>query len=119
MSASDGYRAFDLGDVTPPESGIHSRTVHADARTRTILFAFAAGEELSEHTASRPAIVHVLSGAIDLTVAGDEIAGTPGTWLHMAAGTPHALRARAPSLMLLTLVEPPEAAAGPAPAPSA
>src|SRR5688572_18099306 len=107
MSASDGYRVLDIGEVAPPESGIHSQTVHADAQTRTILFGFAAGEELSEHTTSRPAIVHVLAGGIDLTVAGDEIAGTPGTWLHMAAGTPHALRARVPSMMLLTLVERP------------
>ena len=115
MSAADDYTVLDLG-VAPPESGIHSRTVHADAHTRTILFAFAAGEELSEHATSRPAIVHVLAGEIDLTVAGDEIPGGPGTWLHMAAGTPHALRARAPSVMLLTLVEHPDAAVRPGPA---
>jgi hypothetical protein len=41
---------------------------------------------------------------IDVTVFGFD-AG-PGFWLHMTAGTPHALEAVEPTLMLLTLVRP-------------
>ena len=90
-----------------PPSGILSRTLHADRDVRAIVFGFAAGEELSEHTSSRPAIIQVLSGGFDLVLGEERLDGPPGTWVHMPAGTPHALRAREPSLMLLTLLEAP------------
>jgi hypothetical protein len=54
-----------------PPSGILSRTLHADRDVRAIVFGFAAGEELSEHTSSRAAIIQVLSGGFDLTL-GEE-----------------------------------------------
>jgi quercetin dioxygenase-like cupin family protein len=105
------YSISDLGSMgDAPEAGILSRTLHADDDAKVVLFGFAAGEELSEHTASRPATIHVLSGELELTVAGDRLAGVPGTWLHMAAGVPHSLRARVPSEMLLTLLGPPRRA---------
>jgi quercetin dioxygenase-like cupin family protein len=40
------------------------------------------------------------------TVDGEDLEAGPGFWLHMTAGTPHALAAVEPSLMLLTLVRP-------------
>ncbi len=94
----------------PSEPGITSRTLHADDATKVVHFAFSTGEELSEHTSSRPAIIHILTGAMDLSVAGEDIDGLPGTWVHMEAGTVHALRARTPSTMILTLL--PRAVAG-------
>ena len=102
----DGFAVFDLdgaGDV--PAAGIHSQTVHSDGNVRLVLFAFASGEELSEHTASRPAIIHVLSGGFDLTLDGEPVEAPAGTVVHMAAGLRHALRAREPSRMLLTLIQ--------------
>jgi quercetin dioxygenase-like cupin family protein len=105
------YSISDLGTGDIPEAGILSRTLHAGEDAKVVLFGFAAGEELSEHTASRPATIHVLSGELELTVAGDRLAGLPGTWVHMAADVPHALRALAPSAMLLTLLGPPRRAA--------
>jgi quercetin dioxygenase-like cupin family protein len=108
VGASDTHRFADLcAEDGIPAAGILSRTVHADERARVILFGFAAGEELSEHTSSRPATIQVLAGALELTVGVETVAGRPGTWVHMAPGTPHALRARSPSLMLLTLFEDP------------
>lgn len=108
MGVSHTYSVSDLNGMgEAPDSGILSRTLHSDASARVILFGFAAGEELSEHTASRPATIHVISGELELTLAGDDVPGPPGTWLHMAAGVPHSLRARVPSVMLLTLLETP------------
>jgi quercetin dioxygenase-like cupin family protein len=92
------------GEEDVPAAGIHSRTVHAGDGVTVVLFAFAAGEELSEHTASRPAIIHVLSGAFDLTLGGDHVDAPAGAAVHMDAGLPHAVRARTPSRMLLTLL---------------
>jgi quercetin dioxygenase-like cupin family protein len=105
MTASRAYSVCDLGSMgDPPDAGILSRTLHASDDAKVVLFGFAAGEELSEHTASRPVTIHVLSGELELTIAGERVAAVPGTWAHLAAGVPHALRARAPSAMLLTLV---------------
>jgi quercetin dioxygenase-like cupin family protein len=42
------------------------------------MFAFGAGEQLSEHTSTRPAIIHALSGEGDLTAGDDAWAATPG-----------------------------------------
>jgi quercetin dioxygenase-like cupin family protein len=47
-------------EAQPPENGILSRTIYSDDRIKAVVFGFAAGEELSEHTASMPAILHFL-----------------------------------------------------------
>jgi quercetin dioxygenase-like cupin family protein len=103
-AAAAGPSVVELGSpAAAPETGIHSQTLHADASVRVILFGFAAGEELSEHTSSRPATIQVLSGAFDVTVGGRAVDGRPGTLICMPPGTPHSLRARTPAQMLLTL----------------
>jgi quercetin dioxygenase-like cupin family protein len=48
--------------------------------------------------------MHVLSGELEMDVAGERIAGRPGTWVAMGPGTAHALRALTPAVMLLTLL---------------
>ena len=71
----------DLVGETPPGS-IVSRTFYKDDDVRAILFAFAPGETLSEHTASMPAILHFLSGTAVLTIGGET---TPGRPRHLGA----------------------------------
>ena len=68
------------------------------------LFAFAAGEQLSEHTSARPAIIHILEGEGELTVGGDTYPARPGTWLLMAPDVKHSLAARTPMRMALYLL---------------
>jgi len=60
---------------------------------------------LSEHQASRAAIVQVLKGRLDFIVDGEQLDAGPGFWLHMHPGTPHSLTAHEPTVMLLTLVD--------------
>jgi quercetin dioxygenase-like cupin family protein len=69
-----------------------------------LLFAFAAGEQLSEHTSARPAIIHILEGEGELTVGGDTHPARPGTWLRMAPDVKHSLVARTPMQMALYLL---------------
>ncbi len=76
-----------------PARGIHSQTVSEADGVELVLFAMAPGERLSEHTAARPAIIHVLVGGGELTVDGATHVVSPGSWLRMAARTPHALSA--------------------------
>jgi quercetin dioxygenase-like cupin family protein len=95
----------DLTSETPnlPSDSILSRTFYEDAQMKAILFAFAPGQELSEHTASHPAILHFVRGEADLTLGGEAHSARAGTWAHMDASLPHSIKARTPVTMLLLL----------------
>ena len=59
--------------VTPTAQGIASRVLARTAAGNITLFAFDAGEELSEHTAPFDALVITLSGALVLTIGGRDV----------------------------------------------
>ncbi len=81
-----------------------SRTI-AKARAGSItLFAFDAGEELSEHTAPFDAFVQVLDGAVELTIGGELVRARAGETVRMPAGVPHSVRAVERFKMLLSMV---------------
>jgi quercetin dioxygenase-like cupin family protein len=95
----------DLAAEAPPvPRGIHSQTLYDGPDLRLVLFAFAAGEELSEHTAGRPAVIHVLEGEGDAMIGGEPHALGRGTWFRMPAGMAHSIRARTPVRMALYLL---------------
>ena len=97
----------DAAHLVQVEPGaVVSKVIHRDEDLDITVFAFDAGEGLTEHTASRPAIVQVLAGRLRLTVDGEVLDAGPGSWLHMTTGAPHALEAVEPTIMLLTLVHP-------------
>src|SRR5262245_40702792 len=93
------------GEVETPEDGTFSRTIFQDERLKVVLFGFSAGQELSEHTASTPAIMHFLGGEADVTLGGENVVASAGTWIHMAAQLPHSIRTRTPVEMLLLLMK--------------
>ena len=90
--------------VTPTEQGIASRVLAKSAGGNLTLFAFDAGQGLSEHTAPFDALVLVQSGALELTIGGERVRATPGTIVRMPANVPHALDAAEPSSMLLVML---------------
>ena len=92
-------------EVEPPEKGILSRTLFNDDRLKLVLFGFGQGEELSEHTASMPAVLHFLQGEASLTLDNDTLEGKPGTWVHMPKGMRHSIQAKTPVVMLLMLMK--------------
>ncbi|MBI3764369.1 MAG: cupin domain-containing protein [Chloroflexi bacterium] len=100
--------AGQLPDI-PPDT-IVSRTFYADEHFKAIVFGFAAGQELSEHTASQPAILHFVKGKADLTLGGDSREAVEGTWVRMPAGLKHSVVARTPVVMLLLLLKASESA---------
>jgi quercetin dioxygenase-like cupin family protein len=89
-----------------PADGTMSRTLLQDERTKVVLFNFCAGQELSEHTAATPAIMHFLAGEAEVTLGPDAVTATAGTWIHMPPQLPHSIRANTPVVMLLTLLKP-------------
>ena len=103
---TDQAHLVNLADtVTPPPDGIISRTIYQDERVKAVAFGFGAGQELSEHTASTPAIMHFLAGESQVTLGPDTVEATAGTWTHMPAQLPHSIRTKSPVVMLLTLLK--------------
>lgn len=86
----------------PPDS-IVSRTFYSDEKMKGILFGFAAGQELSEHTSSQTALIHIIQGEADLTLGSDSRPAQVGTWVHMPPQLPHRVVAKTPVLMLLLM----------------
>ena len=93
--------------VTPTAQGIASRVLARTAAGNITLFAFDAGEELSEHTAPFDALVLTLSGALTLTIGGREVRTTPQSLVLMPANVPHAVHATAATRMLLIMLREP------------
>ena len=91
-------------EASLPRRGIHSQTLSDADGVELVLFALAAGERLSEHTAARPAIVHVLSGDGQVTVSGDDHPLVAGSWLRMAVRVPHAIVAKTDLVFALYLL---------------
>ncbi len=96
-----------LSELLPDIStdSIMSRTLYADERLKAVLFGFAAGQELSEHTASQPAILHILQGEADLTLGDDSLEARGGAWVHMPPHLRHSIFAKTPVVMLLLLIK--------------
>lgn len=90
--------------VTPTAQGIASRVLARSAGGNITMFAFDAGEELSEHTAPFDALVLTVSGALVLTIGGVEVRTAPQTVVLMPANVPHAVRAADASRMLLIML---------------
>ncbi len=101
---SPTYIADLLAETVMPPRGILSQTLSKADDVELVLFAFAAGEALTEHTSSRPAIMHVLSGEGDLTVDGEPHPARPGTWVRMPPDCRHSIAARTPLVMALYLL---------------
>jgi quercetin dioxygenase-like cupin family protein len=93
---------IDAAGETRPDS-IISRTIYNGERLRAVLFTFAAGQELSEHTAAHPAVIQIVQGEARLIVGRQTIEGRPGQWVHMAAHLPHSVLALTPVVLLLLL----------------
>jgi quercetin dioxygenase-like cupin family protein len=98
--------------IEVPANGTLSVTLHQDEHVKVVLFGFAKGQELSEHTASVPAILQQISGRARWRLGGEDVPAEPGAWAHMPANLPHAIVALSPCIMLLTMIR----AARPAPA---
>ncbi len=98
-----------IGDLakefSPPTQGILSRALYTGDRLKAVGFSFATGEELSEHTASVPAVLQVLSGEATLTLGGDQHEVAAGAWVYMPAKLPHSIKARTPVTILLLMLK--------------
>ncbi len=88
-----------------PDDSIVSRTILDEPPAKGVLFGFAPGQALSEHTASRPALLHFLAGEAQVTLGSDKMAAEAGTIIFMPANLPHSVVAITTVQMLLFLLK--------------
>jgi len=105
MPAAYRHFADIASQVELPADGTFSRTLLDDERLKVVLFGFSAGQVLSEHTASVPAVMHFLQGEAHVTLGDDSIEAKPGTWVHMPAELRHSIEASVPTVMLLLMLK--------------
>jgi quercetin dioxygenase-like cupin family protein len=94
-----------LTDLVAFQSGsIVSRILLKQPRGSVTLFAFDEGQELSEHTSPHDALVQMVEGEAEVTIAGRSHSLKTGEIIIMPANEPHAVSARRRFKMLLTLI---------------
>jgi len=86
------------------EGGIVSRTILEGEGGSVTVFAFDAGQSLSEHTAPFDALVQVIDGKAHLHIGGRRVCATAGQIVLMPANVPHAVEAPERFKMMLTML---------------
>jgi quercetin dioxygenase-like cupin family protein len=86
-------------------NGIVSRVLLNTPAARVVLFGFAEGQELSEHTSTSHALIQILSGRCEFSLAGVPRILSAGELLYMPPHLPHAVKAIESFSMLLTLIK--------------
>ena len=91
--------------IVPTPDGIASRVIRKTPGGSLTIFAFAAGQGLTEHTSPYEAIVQVLDGRFRLTIGGVPVDAVAGSIVLMPADVPHAVDAIDSGRMLLTMLK--------------
>ncbi len=105
MPAAPKSQVFPLAEMVAYQEGsIVSRQITQSEAGNVTLFAFDAGQELSEHTAPFDALVHILEGSAEIRISGRPYDLTAGEVIVMPANEPHALKAVKRFKMLLTMI---------------
>ena len=83
---------------------IVSRVLARSKGGNVTLFAFDAGQELSEHTAPFDALVYSVEGTAHIGVGDRQHSVSAGELLRLPAGVPHWVKAATPFKMLLIML---------------
>jgi len=98
-------QVIDPRDLVAYQQGsiVSRMLVYSKSGTITV-FAFDAGEGLSEHTAPYDAVLQVLDGETLVTIAGKEYSMQAGDLIIMPATIPHAVQAVTRFKMMLMMI---------------
>jgi quercetin dioxygenase-like cupin family protein len=100
--AGEAVAASSLIDMQA--GGVVSRTIVKKKTGTVTVFAFDAGEGLSEHTTPFDALLMSLEGTAEITISGTVHALATGQIIRLPAGEPHAVKATSPFKMLLIMI---------------
>ena len=95
-----------LNETQYTPNGIVSRTLFRTENARVVLFGFAEGQELTEHTSTQQALIQILSGECEFSLAGKPHDLKADDVLYMPPNLAHAVKATRQFSMLLTLFKP-------------
>jgi len=90
-------------EITIPDQGILSRTLHNDEFLKVVIFGFSAGHELSAHTAPMPATIQILEGAALVTLGDATQQFEEGAFIYMPPRLNHGIVAKTPMVMVLSM----------------
>lgn len=102
MKAAEVQQLVDL--LQYQEGAVVSRVLLKNKGGTVTLFAFAAGEGLSEHTAPFDALVVVTDGEAEIEISGEGFKVRRGETITLPANRPHAVRAVTDFKMLLIMI---------------
>lgn len=103
ITLSEAHNLAGLVEYAP--GAIVSREIVNNKVGTLTVFAFDAGQGLSEHSAPFDAIVQILAGAAEWTIGGTPISCAAGEIMIMPANVPHAVKAEQCFKMLLTMIK--------------
>jgi quercetin dioxygenase-like cupin family protein len=86
------------------DGSVVSREIVSKPTGTVTLFAFDAGQGLSEHTAPFDALVYVFDGETEITISGKPFHVKKDEAIVMPANQPHALKAINKFKMMLTMI---------------
>jgi len=90
--------------VSYQPGSVVSRTLIDKSVGTVTVFAFDSGQGLSEHTAPFDALVQIIDGTADITIAGSVHTVREGEMIIMPANKTHSLKANPQFKMLLTMI---------------
>jgi quercetin dioxygenase-like cupin family protein len=102
LPPAKSVRVADL--VSHQDGAVVSRTLLKRPKGTVTVFAFDAEQGLSEHTSPFDALVQVLEGQAEITIAGEPLSTSAGECVLLPANQPHAVKATTPFKMLLTMI---------------
>jgi quercetin dioxygenase-like cupin family protein len=91
-------------DIAYQSGGIVSKQLIKTATGNVTLFAFDAGQGLTEHTSPFDALITILEGAADVSIAGNSHHLKAGDLLQLPANVPHGVQADGQFKMTLTML---------------
>ncbi|MFC1453493.1 cupin domain-containing protein [Verrucomicrobiota bacterium] len=105
MSTEYTGRALELAaEVDYADGAVVSKTLMDKKAGTLTVFAFDAGQGLSEHTSPYDATVMILEGHAKLTIGGKDVTPSAGEMVIMPAGVPHDVQAEERFKMLLIMI---------------
>ncbi len=94
-----------LNELNYQEDSIVSKILLKKETGNITLFAFDAGQGLTEHTSPFDALIQCIDGKIEIKVGGENFSVSSGDILRLPASVPHGLKAVEKSKMILTMIK--------------
>ena len=94
---------IDLQKAVEKDSTIAKNFFNMDF-LKVMTFSFDAGQELSDHSSKREAILHVLEGTGTFATEAEQVNLKPGTWIHIPSTLTHRVNATTTLHFLLYLI---------------